>query len=300
MIYTQPSESFEATVDWGQTGLVGTLGVEILDNVGGTSVVRTTSGVIEIASGIYSASLTAPATAGQYSVVWDDTLVFTPDDLVVLAGSTLQVVSGDGMTLGDILDAILFKRFTSSFRPRAKQAVNSRYGHLWALEDWTFKFATVNPETTADSQQLGNLPLDFGVPLYLWDENGAKLDYLNTDVFYNAYLPDNSTGSPEAWTVVNEEILLGPTPASDATYTMHYRKRLSPLVNEGDVPAIPAAFHLALVHGGRAELKAAFDDPTATADEAQWQLDIEAMRREWLADAEGQPDTWPDDLHAVG
>lgn len=299
MLYTQPSESFEATVDWGTTGLVGTIGVTILDNIGGTTTTRTTASILEIAPGVYSTTLTAPSVAGQYSVVWDDTSVYVPEDLNVTTGTAVQIASGQGMTLGDILDAILYKRFTTSFRPRAKQAVNSRYAHLWALEDWTFKFATANPTTTANTQLLGSLPDDFGVPIYLWDEDGNRLTYLNTDVFNDAYLPNAAAGWPESWTVTNQQVLLGPTPDHDATYTMPYRRRLSQLVNEGDVPAIPAEFHMALVHGGRAELKAAFDDPTAQADEAQWQLDIEAMRREYLADAQGQPDTWPSDIWAV-
>lgn len=74
MIYSLPSASFEAVVDFGTVGLVGTIGVRVVDNVGNTVTPRTTAGIIEdpAASGIYEVTLVAEASAGQYTVVWDD------------------------------------------------------------------------------------------------------------------------------------------------------------------------------------------------------------------------------------
>ncbi len=64
---------YEAVVDFGVTGLVGTLGLSVLDNLGNTSVARTTSGIIEISPGVYSrAGNLAPTTLGQYTILWDD------------------------------------------------------------------------------------------------------------------------------------------------------------------------------------------------------------------------------------
>ena len=42
MITTSPSTTYEATVDFGTTGLTGTLGVRVLDNAGATTTARTT------------------------------------------------------------------------------------------------------------------------------------------------------------------------------------------------------------------------------------------------------------------
>jgi hypothetical protein len=69
---TNAGSSFEASSKFA-TGLVGTLGVQIVDNVGGTTLARTSEGIIEHpdGSGIYHVTLTAPDT-GQYTVVWDD------------------------------------------------------------------------------------------------------------------------------------------------------------------------------------------------------------------------------------
>lgn len=69
----QPGASFEAVAKF-PTGLVGDLGVRILDNQGATSVARVTAGIAEypVGSGIYAITLTAPATGGQYTLAWDD------------------------------------------------------------------------------------------------------------------------------------------------------------------------------------------------------------------------------------
>lgn len=74
MIYAAPGATFETTVANADTGLTGTIGVRIIDGQGGTTVARATTGIIEspAGSGIYTATLTAPSVAGEYSVVWDD------------------------------------------------------------------------------------------------------------------------------------------------------------------------------------------------------------------------------------
>jgi hypothetical protein len=45
MIYALPGASFEATLTGAPTGLTGTIGVRILDNAGGTSLARQTTGI---------------------------------------------------------------------------------------------------------------------------------------------------------------------------------------------------------------------------------------------------------------
>ena len=77
MIYAAPAQSFEATLVGAPTGLVGSLGVRILDGVGGVTLARTTAGIVEAlaGSGTYVATLTAPTTAGQYVVLFDTGVV---------------------------------------------------------------------------------------------------------------------------------------------------------------------------------------------------------------------------------
>lgn len=86
----QPSASFTAQLDVGTTGLVGTIEVGIYQ--GDTAVTALhTSAINEISTtGVYIATLTAPATAGQYTIIWslDGTLAadqVSADDLTVTA-----------------------------------------------------------------------------------------------------------------------------------------------------------------------------------------------------------------------
>lgn len=85
MIVTAPSVSVEAVAEGYATGLVGTIGVRVLDGQGNTTLARATSGILETpaSSGIYTATFTAPATAGQYVVVWDDGATFASEQLQV-------------------------------------------------------------------------------------------------------------------------------------------------------------------------------------------------------------------------
>lgn len=71
----QPGATYEAVVDWGTTGLTGTLGLTVIDNIGGATVARLTTSITEIptGSGIYvRVGNVAPTTAGQYTLFWDD------------------------------------------------------------------------------------------------------------------------------------------------------------------------------------------------------------------------------------
>lgn len=304
-IYVQRGASFEATCVGFDTGLVGTIGVRILDNVGGEPLARTTVGISEIVtgSGLYSVTLFAPSTPGEFSVVWDDGSTdidhTAAESLIVIGSASVQVLpSAEGMTFGEILDDVLGNpnRFESSLRGRAGRAVNNRYAHLWTLEDWSFRYALATVNVLASNSAVVNMPADFGTAMYLWDENGGvKLPYLEIGEFELRYLPA-ALGAAEAWTVVDGQIRVGPTPDAAASWTLYYRKRFIPLSDEGDMPLIPTAFHLALVHGGRAELLAVSDAPNAGVMEQLWQMDIDAMRREYLADAVGQPDAWPTDI----
>jgi hypothetical protein len=72
-ITSPPSHPFETRVVHAPPGLVGVIGVRVLDNVGGVVVARHTSSITEdpAGSGSYVTTMTAPMTAGQYTILWD-------------------------------------------------------------------------------------------------------------------------------------------------------------------------------------------------------------------------------------
>lgn len=67
----RPSSSYEAVIETGETGLAGTLGTRVNDNLGITTTAFDDTNVVEIADGVYAAhGRTAPDTAGQYTLIW--------------------------------------------------------------------------------------------------------------------------------------------------------------------------------------------------------------------------------------
>lgn len=158
MLYARPAQSFDITLSGAPTGLTGTLGVRVIDQPAGTTIVaRTTAGISEqpAGSGIYSATLTAPSTAGTYLVVWDTggvTPVYASEELQVtytlpIAGPT------DAMPSVDDVAALLQERtwangvqqgtFNADTTPTADQA--QRLIDL-AVEDVLIAFGGTVPD----------------------------------------------------------------------------------------------------------------------------------------------------------
>jgi hypothetical protein len=81
MIYAEESLQFEAPYVSGVTGLVGIVAVQIIDNQGAIALAPTTLGIIEspAGSGVYAATLLAPAAFGQYTIIWSFDGTFNAD-----------------------------------------------------------------------------------------------------------------------------------------------------------------------------------------------------------------------------
>lgn len=113
-IYAAPSASFEATSDGFPTGLTGTLAVRIVDGQGVTVTARSTSGVSEYpaASGIYTVTKTAPATPGQYQIIWDTggtDVSWAVEDITVQVPSPAPlpyVVTGARTGMADLIGTV--------------------------------------------------------------------------------------------------------------------------------------------------------------------------------------------------
>src|SRR6185503_15954685 len=88
-----PSQVFDASASGFATGLTGTIGVQIVDTPGSAVITaRTTAGITEVpsGSGLYFTTLTAPATVGDYAILWDDASGpsgYAEEDLSVVAPS---------------------------------------------------------------------------------------------------------------------------------------------------------------------------------------------------------------------
>ena len=188
-------------------------------------------------------------------------------------------------TFLELQDAVILNLLDESDRAAVKTYINHRYGWILALEEWSFLNDTASVTVTAGSQTVSNLPSDFGIPIGLWDSDGNPLqamsDWRRFQDLYNANLGD--TGTPEAYTVIGSTLLVGPVPDTTATdYLLAYELEGAAMVADGDTPIIPSLFHVALIHGGRAEAMKMQHNPTWQAVEQDFLASIDAMRRRYL------------------
>lgn len=111
MIYSQPGITFQAVLDSAPANKVGEMGVRLIrDSDGATVIARTIEGITEVlaGSGIYLAKLVAPGTAGNYTVIWDDGSIgptsTTTEEMVVSATSPVATLPnpGDLCTLAEV------------------------------------------------------------------------------------------------------------------------------------------------------------------------------------------------------
>lgn len=132
MIYRKPAETFYPELEGAASGLIGTLGVRIIDNANGAdAVARTTTGMTEVpaGSGHYIATLTAPAAKGEYTILWDTGTV-TPEstfteELEVVATLPAPPVELPGYPTVDTLVAASTVTELTALPPDAQDALRS-------------------------------------------------------------------------------------------------------------------------------------------------------------------------------
>lgn len=159
------------------------------------------------------------------------------------------------MTFKQIQDAVIADAFDESKRADVKNWISFRHAWLWDLAEWTFRDGTATVTFTAGSQIVGGMPTDFRIALALYNGTGVPLtamrdqrDFLDR---YNANAQPGN-GTPEAFTVVGSQILVGPN-GDGSSGILLYEKARPSLVNDSDTTGLPDGYDVALVHGGKAE-----------------------------------------------
>lgn len=101
MIYAQPGQLIGSVLDEAPAGLIGTVGVRVINNATGATVIaRTTAGITEpiAGAGMYLAKLNAPEAAGTYTIFWDDGTVSpattSSEELLVTASAPVKGLPG--------------------------------------------------------------------------------------------------------------------------------------------------------------------------------------------------------------
>ncbi len=200
------------------------------------------------------------------------------------------------MTFLQLRQELIPSRFTTSDTTSVNNWLNNTYARLWGMEDWTFKKASGNVTVTSGSSSVTGLPSMFGIPNALYDQSGGRLRYLEPSVFNDYYANSTAQGSPQAYTVINQAVTVGPTSnVSSSAFLLLYEKRLTLLSADSDVPAIPVEHHYMLVPGALALGLAVKNDFTYQFMQAAWQESVQALRRDYLADQRGEAIQFPAD-----
>jgi hypothetical protein len=185
------------------------------------------------------------------------------------------------MTYVQMQNAVLADAFSESKRVDAKTWIQARHAWLWDAEQWEFRKAKTAITFTANQQQVASPPSDFRHAIRLYDANGYRLRDLTPGQFLDCYAVVTS-GSPEAFTVLNNQILVGPSGDGTAG-TLLYEKAKPTLSADSDTTGLPDAYDLALVHGAKAEGFKLANIPLWQGFDEDFTAYYNAMKRDYLA-----------------
>lgn len=195
------------------------------------------------------------------------------------------------MTFLDLQNAVMDSAFGEEKRESVKTWINASYGSLFDEEEWTFAQASANVSVTANSQAVDNIPGDFATALSLQRADGVWLSPIaEYRDFAHVYVGGTSipTGRPESFTAVGLTIFVGPTSnESSDTYVLVYERCATLLIDDDDVPLIPAQYHLGLVFAAKAAGYALSDQLLAQSYSALAEAEFAGMRRKYLRSMRG-------------
>jgi hypothetical protein len=193
----------------------------------------------------------------------------------------------------ELQDSVLFDRFAESRREDAGEAINYRYGRLWAAEPWVFKLQSTSIAVPQNAQSVA---LGVGKIMGLWDSTTvpgyATTEAIRPEDFYN--LASRVYGTyPTGWTVIGDTLYFDRIASSDRTLTVISEKPFSELVEDEDIPAIPVEFHPMLVSGASSYLLKQENDDSWQGFEAEWDAAMADLRKGYLTSASTYEDSYP-------
>ena len=252
MIFAKPSTSFESTATGFTTGLTGTIGVRVTDGVGGTTIARTTSGIVETptGSGVYVATLTAPANVGQYQVTWDDggsPTTWAAEELTITATGTQTVTptTGVGLTFAQLLTEFYARGFDylndgGAGEVRAKRWINQSYMEILEMDDWPFLQTSVQSQTPLIISDLGTIESVTNVTA------SRNIGFIDRRTLVEQYPDLAATGSPD-YAYITQGTTLNTYPVGSDTILVRYLRLAGELADTDDQPEIPSRYQYAII-----------------------------------------------------
>jgi len=264
-IYAIPSTTFQAVLTGAPTGLTGTLGVRVLNlavTPPSTAIARTTAGIEEEpdGSGIYTATLTAPSTTGNYIVVWDTGGTLTPanstsEELFVTGTPPTPVTAASGsqasMTLSALRTEVLNHGFDGSiFTPAVlNQYLNDAQSELCskALYYGEESEATVTLTAGTGTYSFSALGLVDVTKLRTVRITNPQQELSLIDL-RDIDRSTTSSGLPYCYAMNGGGITVFPTPDSGYSLKVRYWRILPPLTQDTDVSALPPRYQRSLTY----------------------------------------------------
>lgn len=139
----------------------------------------------------------------------------------------------NALTYLELQDAVLGRRFpAASQRANSKRWLSVAYTDVWTAPTgddrmWAFELVFMSDFAITSGDATPTMPDDYGDTIELRDADGAELTRLSARDFAEQFAALSTSTSPWAFTVVNRQIHIGPTPGGDATFKHSYRRRLS-------------------------------------------------------------------------
>lgn len=199
------------------------------------------------------------------------------------------------MTFGELQAAVTADAFPASQDSDVRRWINVAYGAFWNYTPaWTFTLGEDTVTATGGDNEITDLPDDFQAAVGLYRHDGCKLSPVGYPTFVRCYLTDDPpSGDPVEYAVYNGAVKVGPRPAADGEYRLLYEKKLTPLLESQEVPAIPAEYHQALVDGARAEGLLLPDPDRAGVFQARFDRQMAAASVRYVRESADAPTHWP-------
>lgn len=226
-IYAVGGATIEATLFALESGRAGTYRVSILDTPTSTYWLNpTTTGIVEVpgSSGLYSWSGTAPATVGQYSVVWDagtTSQVLATEDLIITSAGTQPVPSAGG----NLTTRAAVQAFLESTDTSRNDAIDAAI--INASAAITRYCAREFTPTASATRTFAIVPTETAGPLGPYRVDLAPYDLRTITTAHLHY------GTTDQVTLTAADYLLRPENGTGGTYT-DLLLRLSASVKVGD------------------------------------------------------------------
>lgn len=200
------------------------------------------------------------------------------------------------MNFLELQNFVLSDRFSESKRDEAKLWINSRYGRMWNVEPWTFKFAT---EAVTLDQGEFSAPLLYINRIYsVKQSTGSSYDEpilarRPEQAHGSGYIQTNLPGTPNSFTVVQNSLIFNRPASASLTFNVYGEQKFTPLSGDTDIPAIPEEFHVTLAHGAMSEGLRLEADPAWEGAEQDYQAGIDNMKKSYLTNAVTYYDSYP-------